>query len=1027
MNHEQLLQLVSKYLLNKARNELAETEVNEAEIRLQYIDPLVELLGWDIRNQAGAPSHLQDVIVERRLEKDRPDYQLMVNGEPVLTIEAKKASIDLCTSREALLQSRRYGYSLGHACSVLTNFRNLVILDCRQPPLIDDDPRSFIIKVITVDDIALPANIEWIEQHLSRSAISSSQSPLIQLEPDAITVDSRFVDDLARWRLKIANTLFQALIPSPSIIEVEKDVRRLVDQIVFLRVAEAKSGQEFLRHCLEPGFDFEGYRSLLNRSRQVFNSELFNNLPSLPSRLSDEQKGLFIYVLRESIGEMYPPACPYEFSLVPHDILSQAYERFLGATLSISTTSNGLAEIHDGERRRHFSIYYTRNYVAKRITARALQSVVSNRKYRIIRPKTNPTIVFLEPLRILDPACGSGTFLAEAYQWLLDWYLTEYLASQEISDILMFSPAQRPRGIVLPVEKDHKGELGLTIEERRRILEEHIYGIDIDREACETTRLTLGIQLVSGLRVLQFASLDGAILPDLSNNIVCGNTLILDSEITPHLGNLSDSKIVELNPLSFTLNGLDLRRPCFHVIIGNPPYRRERDYRALHDDARITDWGRSNYTMRMDIWFYFVHRSLDLLVDQGILSFIVNSYFIGSSSSRKMISALHAGGFFQELLDLGDLKVFDDVSGRHLIFRFMKNSDIARSRDSMSTAYIQVPSGYARRSAKLAFQQLNDFPLLEASSDSVLRHDSIVLPESDGVQVGADQSVVAAIPLEPCPSVTLESVALIRQGIAENPSRLTASDVEKYCKDRQAGAGVFQLRLDEIQELGLEQYIGQFIFPYHTPAEIYEFKTDSDPPFYILYSTEDTVPSIEEFPELNSHLARFRNKLMNRREVEKGARSWWHLHWPRDPEIWTRPKIISVNMGVKPPFAYSYSPLWSPFSTNLILPQTPEYTLEFLTGLLNSSCGFSWFKRHAKRRGAGVEINGRHLRAFPVPDLDSLIESRLTAKSEVEVLVTRIFTQLRQGCPSLDDLPARPAVARLNEIISNNFGYLYSD
>ncbi len=581
MDHAQLLQLVSKYLLNKSRNELAETDVNEAEIRLQYVDPLLEILGWDIRNHAGKPSHLQDVIVERRIDSDRPDYQLMVKGEPVLTVEAKKASLELCMSRESLLQSRRYGYSLGHACSILTNFRNLAILDCKNPPSINDDPRAFIIKHISVDDIALPENIEWVERHLTRSAISASESPLIQLEADAITVDSRFVDDLARWRLKIANTLFQALIPSPSIDEVEKDVRRLVDQIVFLRVAEAKSGQIFLRHCLGPAFDFEEYRSILNRSRQVFNSELFNNFPSLPARLGVEQKGLFTFVLRETIREMYPPACPYEFSLVPHDILSQAYERFLGATLRVSTATNGLAEIRDGERRRNFGIYYTQNYVAKYITQRALEAVVLKRKYRIIRPKTNPTIVFLESLRILDPACGSGTFLAEAYQWLLDWYLNAYLASEEVSDILRFTPAQRPRGIELPVEKDYKGELSLTIAERKRILEEHIYGIDIDKEACETTRLTLGIQLVSGLHVLQFANLDGAILPDLSNNIICGNTVILDSEITPHLANLSDSKIIELNPLTCTLNGLDLRQPCFDVIIGNPPYRRERDYPPL--------------------------------------------------------------------------------------------------------------------------------------------------------------------------------------------------------------------------------------------------------------------------------------------------------------------------------------------------------------------------------------------------------------------------------------------------------------
>jgi hypothetical protein len=362
-----------------------------------------------------------------------------------------------------------------------------------------------------------------------------------------------------------------------------------------------------------------------------------------------------------------------------------------------------------------------------------------------------------------------------------------------------------------------------------------------------------------------------------------------------------------------------------------------------------------------------------------------------------------------------------------MIFRFEKNSNIAESRDKLNTDYVQVPVDYARRNAKLAFQQISGFPALVAPSESVLRNDSIVLPESPGLHLHVSQSASAASPIGPCPCVTLGSVTLIRQGIAENPSRLTASDVRKYCTDCQAGDGVFQLRLDEVKALDLEKFLGCFIFPYHTTAEIEEFRIDASPPFYIIYSTAETVPDIDKFPELKVHLSRFRNKLMNRREVENGARAWWHLHWPRDPEIWNKPKIVSVNMGRKPPFAYSHRPLWTPFSTNLILPQAAEYTLEFLTGLLNSDCGFSWFRRHAKRRGAGVEINGGHLRAFPLPDITSEAfgESHLRAKGEIEILVSRIFTQLLEGCPSLEDLPARPTVARLNEIIAENFADVY--
>jgi adenine-specific DNA-methyltransferase len=127
-----------------------------------------------------------------------------------------------------------------------------------------------------------------------------------------------------------------------------------------------------------------------------------------------------------------------------------------------------------------------------------------------------------------------------------------------------------------------------------------------------------------------------------------------------------------------------------------------------------------------------------------------------------------------------------------------------------------------------------------------------------------------------------------------------------------------------------------------------------------------------------AHLARFRPILERRREVQLGRCAWWHLHWPRDEEIFVQPKVLSVQMGKRPQFAFCRRPAFVGFSVNLVLPPSrPACSLEVLTGILNSDFAFGWFDRHAKRRGVNLEINAHVLRQFPLPARDERLEVQI--------------------------------------------------
>ena len=233
----------------------------------------------------------------------------------------------------------------------------------------------------------------------------------------------------------------------------------------------------------------------------------------------------------------------------------------------------------------------------------------------------------------------------------------------------------------------------------------------------------------------------------------------------------------------------------------------------------------------------------------------------------------------------------------------------------------------------------------------------------------------------------LDSVAEVRQGIAENPPVLSPRHVE-FLGERgivaTAGQGVFVLTADEMARAELSDQERQLFRPYYPACQIGRYAMAAAPERWLLYSTRDTVPDLAACPQLARHLAPFRPVLEQRREVQRGRIAWWHLHWPREVRLFVDPRILSVQMGRIPQFCYAEQPTFVGFSVNLVrLKQAVDsstavgsnienkWTLPALCGWLNSSLLAEWFARHAKRRGVGLEINGHLLRSVPLPVLSA--------------------------------------------------------
>lgn len=644
----------------------------ETELRREFLDPLFKALGWDMANEAGYAEAYKDVVHEDALkiggDTKAPDYSFRIGGTRKFFVEAKKPGVRIKTDPAPAAQLRRYSWSAKLPLGIVTDFDEFAIYDTRIKPKQSDKAAVARIFYCTYE--------EYAERWDEIAAIFARESVLKgSFDKYAATnkgrrgtteFDDAFLADMEHWRALLARNL---ALRNDALTQRDLNfaVQRILDRIIFLRIAEDRGIESHgqLQALTAGGKIYPRLCEIFERADYRYNSGLFHfekekGREESPDKLT---LGLTIddAVLKEIIRALYYPQSPYAFAVVPADILGHVYEQFLGKVINL--TAGHQAKIEEKpEVRKAGGVYYTPTYIVDYIVKQTVGPLVEGKT-----PKQ------VEKLTVLDPACGSGSFLLGAFEFLLDWHLKYYLAHEpekwaQRKNPPIYETAPNAKGV-----GKGDGNWQLTTAERKRILLNNLYGVDIDSQAVEVTKLSLLLKVLEGeARELQGKQLDfHRVLPDLGNNIKCGNSLIgSDFYAQPDLPEFDDEARIKLNVFDWDHEFKAIMAGGgFDAVIGNPPYLAGREWASdLHAQRSYFDANYSCFTDQYDLYALFLQRSVELTKRDGRYGVITPNSWLNNEHYFTLRSWMSELVQPHSISDYRDIRVFMDATVLPIVF-----------------------------------------------------------------------------------------------------------------------------------------------------------------------------------------------------------------------------------------------------------------------------------------------------------------------------------------------------------------------
>jgi len=939
------------------------TDYDEANTRVDFIDPFFDALGWDVANKEGYAEQYREVVREAKViivgKHKAPDYSFRIGGIRKFFVEAKKPSVDLKKEVSPAFQLRRYAYTAKLPLSILTDFEELSVYDTRIKPTVKDS--ASVARIFYSKYTDYLKNFDFLFDTFSKDAIlKGSFDRYIETTKNkrgTSEVDKEFLKLIDQWREKLAKNI-AIRNKQLSLYELNFAVQKIIDRIIFLRIAEDRQIEDYGKlQILTNGANvYERLRQIFYHSDTRYNSGLFDFKKDLitPSLIIDDK------VIKEIIKSVYYPDSPYEFSVLGVEILGNIYEQFLGKTIRLTPAHQVKVE-EKPEVKKAGGVYYTPKYI--------VDYIVKNTVGEIIKKKTPKQI---EKLKILDPACGSGSFLLGAYQSLLDEHLNWY--SKEGQN----KKALKQGKIIQFGENNYQ----LSVSEKQRILTNNIFGVDIDRQAVEVSKLSLLLKLLEGEteestgRLFRYTQLK--LLPDLSNNIKCGNSLIGTDYFEGRIsGTIDEQELRKINPFDWKKEFPDVfTNGGFDAVIGNPPYVRVQTLQQSASES--IEYLKKGYLAALkgniDLYLIFLEKGYNLLTEQGNLGFILPHKFFTAQMGETIRKYFAEKKAVKEIINFGTNQIFENATtytcllflGKKtrtsfLYTRFDLGNDVKSislegfKSDSVKIEELHKP--------KWNFYVGKENSLLAKLTSLPTKLEDITSKIFKGSSTGND-SIFLVTPVKKSNEKTTWQVI---SKIENEPFYVESKLLKPFLKG------------EEIKKYGFLRSNFYLIFPY----KIIENKS------YLIEFNELR----EKYPFTAKYFLR-NKKTLFKRKIEMGRTNFYKYSAARSLIEYERQKILVPDILVNNRISIDLNARFyhGPAIHSIILKENQSFSLLYLLSLLESKVFWFFLTRTSTSlRGDAYRLTPEYIKSFPIPELDLSITTNKQMHDDLVAMVDKML------------------------------------
>jgi len=764
-------------------------------------------------------------------------------------------------------------------------------------------------------------------------------------------------DKLYKDYLNFKSKLFESLIENNSNndkLTLFKKSQKLLDRFLFILFAEDGGllppnsisriikRYEILKKedAYKPLYDiFKQYFGYMNIGRKgqtdadnipAYNGGLFYSDELLDSFKIDDK------ILKEDLLNL----SEFDFNTeVDVNILGHIFEYSLNEIEEITAELEGTATDKAKTKQKKDGVFYTPKYITQYIVENTIGTLCNEKRTELeieeiefdgtYRNKTGKLSEkgkklyqklktykdWLETLKIIDPACGSGAFLNQALNFLIQEHTN-------IDDII----AELTNTALRLFDTD------------KAILENNLYGVDINEESVEIAKLSLWLRTARKDRKLS----------SLNKNIKCGNSLLSEAFDW-------DKEFPEI-----MLNG------GFDCVIGNPPYIKEATNKNAFDGLH----NHYCYQGKMDLWYFFGSLALEIIKkDTGLIGYIAPNNWITNDGASKFRNIVINNGKLIDFIDFGDFKVFDTAGIQTMIY-IMKRSD---NNQNYSLDYSRVlDKKIKHENAQLFLEKQKDtkFEYFHTCIEKEKNIDNPINFINSGLSI-----IINKISSQNNFSLNSSEIASgidLLQDFVNKKHKEIIEGVE-------IGDGIFNLSQKEYDNLNLSLKEQELVKPFYTTNEFKRHFGNKINKYWIIYTNSKFKDEQEIIPfqNIKVHLDKFKS-------VFTSVNKPYGLHRSRDEKYFQGEKILSLRKCSERP-RFTYSNFDAYVNRTFMIIKTERINQKYLTGLLNSNLIAFWLKLKGKMQGNNYQIDKNPLLSLP------LIKSSEENQNRISKLVSQII------------------------------------